>query len=64
MAIARDADDREQRYRHRGRTTIELSESDAGRWRATQHGVEVCGYGDSAAAAAAAFCRRVDALEE
>lgn len=46
-------------YRRRT-TTIVLEETDDGDWHATQRGVDVHGYGETAAAAAAAYCRRID----
>lgn len=47
----------------RGRTTILLTRAENGRWRATQRGVDAEGYGESAPAAAAEYCRRVDERE-
>lgn len=41
-------------------TTIVLEENTDGTWHATQRGVDVHGYGETAAAAAAAYCRRID----
>lgn len=41
------------------RSTVVLEETDDGRWRATQPGVAVTGYGDTAAEAAAEYCRLV-----
>lgn len=37
---------------------------ESGEWRATQDGVPVVGRGETAAQAAAAYCRKVDALDE
>lgn len=48
------------RWHVRGRTTIELRQRGPDEWLATQRGVDVEGRGDSAAAAAAAYCRTVD----
>lgn len=41
-------------------TTIVLEERDDGTWRATQRGVPVEGRAGTAAAAAAAYCRKVE----
>lgn len=41
-------------------TTVVLEESGDGRWRATQTGVDVVGYGETAAAAATAYCATID----
>lgn len=46
--------------RIRGRTTIALETTRDGDWRATQDGVDVVGRGESAALAAADYCRRVE----
>lgn len=64
MAIADASDATDERFRHRGHTTIELSRSERGRWLATQRDVDVEGYGETAAEAAAAYCRRVVAQNE
>lgn len=53
-----------ERWRTRGRTTIELRQNDCGEWLATQYGVEVMGRGHSAAAAAADYCRAIDAGQD
>lgn len=50
-------------WKHRRTTTIVLEQGDDGGWHATQRGVDVHGYGDTAAAAAAAYCRRVDGTD-
>lgn len=42
-------------------TTIVLEECVDGRWRATQTGVDVEGYGETAAAAAREYCERIEA---
>lgn len=47
-------------WKHERPTTIVLEERAGGTWHATQRGVDVHGYGDTAAAAAAAYCSRVD----
>lgn len=57
-------DDRERPERHTGRehwTTIVLQERGDGTWLATQSGVPVEGTGETAAAAATEYCRRVEA---
>lgn len=63
MAVVEHTDADDATYRLAGRTTISLYESDDGRWRATQRGVGAVGYGETAAEAATAYCRRVDGLE-
>ncbi|PSQ01953.1 hypothetical protein BRC95_11535 [Halobacteriales archaeon QS_5_68_33] len=45
-------------------TTIVLEERDDGAWRATQRGVPVEGRAKTAAAAAAAYCRKVEGTDE
>ena len=40
-------------------TTVVLEEQADGRWLATQTGVAVEGYGDTAAEAAARYCRQI-----
>jgi len=40
-------------------TTIVLEEQNNGRWLATQGGVAVEGHGESAADAAAEYCRKI-----
>lgn len=47
-------------WKHERTTTIVLEELADGSWHATQRDVGVHGYGDTAAAAAAEYCRRVD----
>lgn len=44
---------------HRRRWTTIVLEEYAGGWRATQTGVAAEGHGDTAADAAAAYCRRI-----
>lgn len=51
-------------WRTRGWTTILLEERDDGGWRATQGGVSVEGRGETAALAAAEYCRRVEGTDE
>lgn len=53
------AAERVERWRTRGWTTIVLEERGE-EWRATQRGVDLEGRGETAASAAAAYCRRVD----
>lgn len=53
-----------ERWRTRGRTTITLESNDDGEWRATQHGVDVTGRGETAALAAADYCRRLEERDE
>lgn len=50
--------------RIRGRTTIALETTRDGDWRATQDGVDVVGRGETAALAAADYCRRVEGADE
>jgi hypothetical protein len=45
-------------------TVLELEELPSGEWRATQTGVNREGRGETAAAAAAAYCRRVAGDED
>ncbi|WP_135363343.1 hypothetical protein [Halosimplex halophilum] len=52
------ADDEEVPWHRRRWTTIVLEECGGG-WRATQTGVAAEGHGDTAADAAAAYCRRI-----
>lgn len=60
-----DIDDLDpDRWVTRGRTTLELRQTDGGEWLATQRGVDADGHGPSAAAAAAAYCRAIDARDE
>lgn len=60
-------DDREiheyaERHTNRTRwTTIVLDEQADGRWLATQAGVSVQGHGETAADAAAEYCRKISA---
>lgn len=52
--------DEANRFRQGERwTTIVLQEEDSGRWLATQEGVPVEGHGETAAAAATEYCRKV-----
>jgi len=52
--------DEADRFRRGERwTTIVLQEQDSGRWLATQEGVPVEGHGETAAAAATEYCRKV-----
>jgi len=52
--------DRGGRDSHRKHwTTIVLEERPGGGWRATQTGIGVEGHGETAADAAAAYCRRI-----
>ena len=53
-----------ERWRTRGRTTIVLERVGDDEWRASQEGVDVEGRGESAALAAADYCRRVEAADE
>jgi len=56
MGITEEAD----RFRQGERwTTIILQEQDSGRWLATQEDVPVEGHGETAAAAATEYCRKV-----
>lgn len=52
-----------ERWRTRGRTTLVLA-SNGDEWRASQHGVAVTGHGETAASAAADYCRRLEAGDE
>jgi hypothetical protein len=45
-------------------TTIVLKERDDDTWLATQQGVDIEGTGDTAAAAATDYCRKVDDASE
>jgi len=49
----------EQDTGRKGWTTIVLEELDDGRWLATQAGVSVNGHGETAADAAAEYCRKI-----
>jgi hypothetical protein len=53
-----------ERRQARGRTTIALEATRDGGWRATQDGVDVVGRGETAALAAADYCRRVEEADE
>lgn len=53
-----------RQWQRRGWTTIVLEEHEDGRWRATQEGVACEGVGETAALAAAAYCRRVEGRDE
>jgi hypothetical protein len=55
----RSADSPSGRTTMVGRTTIELYETDDGRWLATQADVDATGVGSTAAEAATEFCWRV-----
>jgi len=61
------ADDEYERraatWKHERTTTIVLERLSDGSWHATQRDVAVHGRGETAAAAAAAYCRRVDGDE-
>lgn len=50
--------------RTRGSTTILLEERAENHWLATQGGVPVEGHGETAAEAAAEYCRKVGAMDE
>lgn len=50
-------------WKHERTTTIVLEQCEDGTWHATQRGVDVHGRGDTAAAAAAAYCMRIDGEE-
>lgn len=47
----------------RGSTTIRLEKRDDVQWFATQGGVPVEGRGESAAEAAAEYCRKVESMD-
>lgn len=64
IEAATDRADDAGRWRSRGLTTIVFAERDDGTWRATQRGVDVVGYGATAADAAAAYCRRMRSGED
>lgn len=53
-----------ERWRTRGWTTIVLESNEHDEWRASQHGVDVTGRGETAALAAADYCRRLEADDE
>jgi len=62
MGASDDAERTVELARHRKHwTTIVLEERDDGEWLATQGGVPVEGHGETAAAAAAEYCRKVEA---
>ena len=61
------ADQREESYEETARrwrnarmTTVILDKEDDGEWYATQRGVDLVGHGETAADAAATYCRLVD----
>jgi hypothetical protein len=58
-APAYRADEKDAPWHRRRWTTIVLEECGGGGWRATQTGVAAEGHGDTAADAAAAYCRRI-----
>jgi hypothetical protein len=58
--MASTLDDTVRDWRTRGWTTIVL-ETAGDEWRATQEGVDIEGRGETAALAAADYCRRVEA---
>jgi hypothetical protein len=62
MVDTRDEPVTESRHRTHW-TTIVLEECRDGSWRATQRGVPVEGRAETAAAAAGAYCRKVEAGE-
>ncbi|MFQ3293226.1 MAG: hypothetical protein ACI9PP_000109 [Halobacteriales archaeon] len=49
-----------QRWMNPRTTTVVLDEREDGTWFATQRGVDVVGQGETAAKAAAEYCRLVD----
>lgn len=49
-----------RRWRNARMTTVILNKEDDGEWDATQRGVDVVGHGETAADAAATYCRLVD----
>jgi hypothetical protein len=53
-----------ERWRTCGWTTIVLEANGDDEWRASQQGVDVTGPGETAALAAADYCRRVEADDE
>lgn len=62
-----DADQREESYEETARrwrnarmTTVILDKEEDGDWYATQRGVDLVGHGETAAEAAARYCRLVD----
>ena len=57
--VGRDGVDERVPWHRREWTTIVLEAAGEG-WRATQTGVDVVGRGETAAAAAADYCRRID----
>jgi hypothetical protein len=54
------ADETARRWRNARTTTLLLDEREEGAWLATQRGAEIVGHGETAAAAAAEYCRLVD----
>jgi hypothetical protein len=64
MVVRYDDEDRTRRSGPSHLTTIVLEERSDGSWLATQRGVRVEGCGETAAAAAAAYCRGVNGREE
>ena len=65
MGATNDIDKIVELARHRKHwTTIVLKELDDGEWLATQGGVPVEGNGETAAAAAAEYCRKVEEGDE
>ncbi len=49
-----------RRWRNARMTTVILDKEDDGEWYATQRGVDIVGHGETAAEAAATYCRLVD----
>lgn len=64
MGTRNERDDANENHRTRGSTTILLEERDVDDWLATQGGVPVEGRGETAAEAAAEYCRMVDSMDE
>lgn len=56
--------DRVGRTNLRHLTTVVLEERADGEWLATQTGVAVEGYGETAAEAAANYCRKIDGRDD
>jgi hypothetical protein len=63
MGVTGEAPDEPHTFREQW-TTIVLRERDDGTWLATQSGVGVEGTGDTAAAAATDYCRKVEDGDE
>lgn len=63
MQPVTETGDQAETQRVRGSTTILLSEREAEHWIATQDGVPVEGHGETAAEAAAEYCRNVDSMD-